>query len=39
VLPIHDGFIAKEEDSELLRETMEDAWAEKFGTMIGIKAE
>lgn len=39
VLPIHDGFIAKEEDSELLRKAMEDAWAEKFGTMIGIKAE
>ena len=39
VLPIHDGFIAKEEDSELLRRAMEDAWAEKFGTMIGIKEE
>ncbi|WP_430465625.1 hypothetical protein [Tabrizicola sp.] len=37
VLPIHDGFIAKEEDADLLRQTMETAWYDNFGTTIGIK--
>lgn len=39
ILPIHDGFIAKSEDADLIRKAMEDAWAEKFGTTIGIKME
>lgn len=39
VLPIHDGFVVKQSDKDLLRETMERVWFEMFGTTIPIKTE
>ncbi|WP_223426887.1 hypothetical protein [Tateyamaria pelophila] len=40
ILPIHDGFICKEEDEKFLHSTMQTAWSEKFpNTKIGIKKE
>lgn len=37
VLPIHDGFVVKQSDEDLLRETMERVWFEMFETTIPIK--
>jgi hypothetical protein len=37
VLPIHDGFVVKRSDEDLLRETMGRVWFEMFGTTIPIK--
>lgn len=39
VLSIHDGFIVKKSDEQLLRDTMQRVWFENFGTTIPIKAE
>jgi hypothetical protein len=39
VLPIHDGFIVKESDKDLLEETMKRIWMETFQTTIPIKQE
>lgn len=39
ILPIHDGFVVKAEDEDLLMTTMRQAWEERFGTQIQIKKE
>lgn len=39
VLPIHDGFVAQVGDKNFLRQAMEDAWRDRFGTTIAIDEE
>jgi hypothetical protein len=39
VLPIHDGFIVKENDEDLLLHTMKRIWHDRFHTTIPIKVE
>jgi hypothetical protein len=39
VLSIHDGFVVQKHDEQLLRETMQKVWFEKFRTTIPIKTE
>lgn len=39
ILPIHDGFIAKQSDESFLESTMKQVWFDKFGTNIPIKRE
>jgi hypothetical protein len=39
ILAIHDGFVVKAEDEDLLRTAMRQAWEDRFHTQIQIKKE
>lgn len=39
ILPIHDGFVVKAEDEDLLMTAMRQAWEDRFHTQIQVKKE